>query len=341
MNATSIVIHERGGPSVLKVQDCPVPRPGPGQVLVEVEAAGVAYADVLMRRGVYPETPRLPFTPGYDVVGRVAATGPGVHEVQPGARVSALTVTGGYSTHALAPAALTVPVAEALPATVVAALTLNYVTAHQLLNRVARVGAGDVVLVLGAAGGVGTALLELAALSGVEAIGTASGRRTDAVASRGAVTIDRTKQDIAQQVLRFQPAGVAAVFDPVGGPNLNASRHLIGRRGTVVSYGVSFAVDQQRSRLSALGRHGLALARAKLTPGAHIAVYVIAGRRGHATKHPDQFRADLGALLDLLQAGRLTPEITSLPLTAAAQAHELLERGGVTGKLVLTTGCTQ
>ena len=338
MIATSIWIRKHGGPTVLELHDSPAPRPGPGQILVAVEAAGVAYADVLMRRGIYPETPRLPFTPGYDVVGRVAAVGPGVHQVQLGARVAALTVVGGYGTHALAPVALTVPVAETLPSTAVAALTLNYVTAHQLLHRVARVGSGEVVLVLGAAGGVGTALLELAALAGVRAIGTASGRRTEAVTSRGATPIDRARQDVAQEVLRIEPAGVAATFDPVGGPNLHACRRLTHRRGAVVSYGLSFAVDQERGRYSALGRHGLALARAKLSPGPRTSVYVIAGRRGHASRHPDQFRADLGVLLEMLAAGQLRPEVTSLPLSAAAQAHELLEAGKVTGKLVLTTG---
>lgn len=335
MNALSMVVGAHGAPDVVQRSTSPVAQPGPGQLLVAVEAAGVAYADVLMRRGVYPETPRLPFTPGYDVVGRVVALGPGVEGFAVGTRVAALTVTGGYSTRALASAALAVAVPEQLPAAEVTALTLNYVTAHQMLHRIARVPAGSTVLVLGAAGGVGTALLELAALAGIAVVGTASGRRTDAVTSRGATAIDRATEDVAARVRELAPSGVAAVFDPVGGDQLRRSRTMAASDGVVVSYGLSFAVDEGRGRVSALVRQGLALVRAKTTPGARTALYVIAGRRGYATRHPEHFRADLAQLVRLLQAGRLSPAVSTMPLTAAAQAHARLESGGVTGKLVL------
>lgn len=335
MTALSMVLATHGGPEVLHEVTAPVSRPGPGQLLVAVEAAGVAYADVLMRRGIYPETPRLPFTPGYDVVGHVVAAGSGVEGLPVGTRVAALTVTGGYSTCALAPAALTVPVPELLPAADISALTLNYVTAHQMLHRIARVPTGGTALVLGAAGGVGTALLELAALAGVDIIGTASGSRVDAVTSRGAKAVDRSTEDVVARVRELAPQGVHAVFDPVGGGQLRRSRAMTSAGGMVVSYGVSFAVDERRGRFSALVRQGLALARAKATPGARTALYVIAGRRGYATRHPDRFRADLGELVRLLQDGRLSPAVTTMPLTAAAEAHARLEAGDVTGKLVL------
>lgn len=335
MSTLSMVVSAHGGPEAIQGSAAPVAQPGPGQVLIAVESAGVAYADVLMRRGVYPETPRLPFTPGYDVVGRVTARGPGVEGLAVGTRVAALTVTGGYSTRALAPAALTVPVPEGLPADQITALTLNYVTAQQMLYRIARVPAGGTVLVLGAAGGVGTALLELAALAGIDVLGTASGSRTDAVTSRGATAIDRTTEDVVARVRELAPDGVAAVFDPVGGAQLRRSHAMAASDGVVVSYGVSFAVDERRGRVSALVRQGLALGRAKASPGARTALYVIAGRRGYATRHPEHFRTDLGELVRLLHDGRLAPEVTTMPLAAAAEAHTRLERGDVTGKLVL------
>ncbi|MGB9012519.1 MAG: alcohol dehydrogenase catalytic domain-containing protein [Aeromicrobium sp.] len=183
---TAVVVRSHGGPDVLGVEPSPLPIVRSGEVLVEIEAAGVAYADVLMRRGIYPESPALPFTPGYDVVGRVVA-GP----LPAGLRVAALTVTGGYATHVLVRADEAVPVPDGVEPAQAVALVLNYVTAHQMLHRVARVRAGETVLVLGAAGGVGQALLELAAVAGIRAIGTASGSRTSLLQARGALAIDR------------------------------------------------------------------------------------------------------------------------------------------------------
>lgn len=336
--AEAIVLRAHGEAGQLACEQVPMPSPGPRQVLVEVEAAGVAYADVLMRRGVYPETPRLPFTPGYDVVGRVTAVGSDVRDIAVGTRVAALTITGGYSTHALASAELSVPVPADLPGADVVALVLNYVTAYQMLRRVAKVPRGGSILVHGAAGGVGTALLELAAAHDVVAYGSASGGRTAAVRERGGIALDRATQDVTTEVLRDRPAGVTATFDPVGGPHLRSSRQATARRGTVVSYGLSFAVDEQLTRRQGLRKHVAALAAASLTPGPRVRLYVIAGRRGYATGRPEAFRRDLSTLLELLQQNEVRPQTTTLPLAEAARAHAMLEAGAVTGKLVLTTG---
>ena len=150
--AGHVVVARHGEAEVLQVRPMDVV-PGPGQLLVRVEAAGVAMADVQMRAGTYPEPPALPFTPGYDVTGRIEAVGPGVDGFAPGDRVAALTVTGGYATHALAPASHAVAVPYGLDPVAVAALVLNWVTAAQMLRRVAAVHAGETVLVHGAAGG--------------------------------------------------------------------------------------------------------------------------------------------------------------------------------------------
>lgn len=330
----AVVVHEHGGPETLQLEQIELPTPRAGQLLVQVESAGVAYADVLMRRGVYPQTPTLPFTPGYDLVGRVVAAGPGC-TTSTGTRVAALTVTGSYATHALVDQQLTVPVPDEFSAAALNALILNYVTAYQMLHRVARVPGGGAILVHGAAGGVGTALLELARAHGVRAFGSASGGRTQAVTSRDGVAIDRQEHDVPARVRQLQPGGVDATFDAIGGPHLHRSRRATSRRGTVVSFGISFAVDGDYSRLAALVRHGAALARGSLTTGPKIRLYVIAGGRGYANRHPDRFRADLTALIHLLRTGAVRPETTELALTDAPRAHRLLEAGATTGKLVL------
>lgn len=331
----AIVIRGHGGADRLRLVQVPMPLPGRGQVLIAVEASGVAYADVLMRRGIYPETPSLPFTPGYDLVGRVIAVGTDVQGLGEGDRVAALTVTGSNASHALADAALTVPVSEDLVAPEVCALVLNWVTAHQMLHRLAEVPRQGSVLVHGAAGGVGTALLELARAHDIRAYGGASGERTAAVAQRGGIPLDRRAVDVVEEVLRHEPAGVDATFDPIGGAHLLRSRAATRRDGVVLSYGVSFGVDAGHGRLGTLFRQGSTLVWARLTPGATVRLYVIAGRRGYTTRHPDHFRQDLAALIELLGDRQIRPEVTSMPLHRAADAHRALEAGKVTGKLVL------
>lgn len=329
-----VVLQRHGGPEVLELQELPTPRPGPGEALVQVEAAGVAYADVLMRKGIYPETPRLPFTPGYDVVGRVVSIGPEVEELAVGDRVAALITTGGYATHALVSPPRAVLVPDHVDAPQVCALTLNYVTAHQMLHRVAAVQPGATVVVVGAAGGVGTALLELSALGGIRVIGTASGDRTAGVRARAGIAVDRRTCDVAAEVRRLAPEGVAAVFDPVGGPSLRVSQSLLAPGGVLVSYGVSFAAEAGNGKLVMLARQALALGRAKVARS-RTELYVIAGRRGRTTRRPAEFRADLAALVVELMRGGLAPEVTTMRLDEAAEAHRALEDGTVTGKLVL------
>jgi NADPH2:quinone reductase len=169
-----VVVDHFGGPEVLRVVEDGVPRPGPGEVRVRVLAAGVSFTDAQLRAGTYLGVPRPPFTPGYELVGRVEELGPGCSRLRAGDRVAALTAYGAYAECVCVPEAEAVEVPEDLDPAQVVCLVLTYMTAYQLLHRMAVVKPGEAVLVHGAAGRVGTAVLELGALAGVGLYGTAS-----------------------------------------------------------------------------------------------------------------------------------------------------------------------
>lgn len=318
---TEIVLRGTGGPETLVVRAGVIPVPGDGQVLIRSEAAGVAFNDVTTRQGRNPGA--APRVLGFDVVGRIMATGAGVSEYAVGQRVAALVGVGGYSTHVLADPRRVVPVPEDIEAPVLDALVLNYVTAWQMLNRVAYVRPGQRILVLGAAGGVGSALCELAILQGAEVFGTSSAGRRRSVEESGVRWVS-TPSDV--------PDKVDAAFDPVGGPSLAETRRATAATGIVVSYGFSFAVDADRSKLRGLLQAASAIARAKLTVGARLRVYRV---ESAVAKDPASYREDFATLVQLLVAGKIRPTVTTMPLSAAAEAHLRLERREVTGKLVL------
>jgi len=317
------VARTPGGPEVLVLERVPRPAPGPGEVVIAVQAAGVAFGDVQARQGRLPG--RFPRTPGYDVVGHVTALGQGVEDLVVGQRVAAFTGTGGYTTAAVARAALSVPVPEDLDAARLSALVLNYATAWQMLHRAAQVPAGGSVLVLGAAGGVGSALGELALAEGVTVYGTASPPRRAALAARGVLVVAGPEE---------LPAPVDVVLDSVGGPSLARSRRATTRSGTVVAFGISHANTANLSRVRGLAAAVGALARARVTPGPRVVNFVILTS---VKRDPAAFRQDLTHLVELLQAGTIDPEVTTMPLSEVAEAHRLLEARQVVGKLVLTT----
>jgi NADPH2:quinone reductase len=237
-----IVVSAFGGPEVLKYIEENLPEPGPSEVRIKVLAAGVAYADVLMRRQLYPGTPRPPFTPGYDLVGEVDALGQNVTQFVVGQRVGALTIRGAYSQFAIVPEELLVPVPDAVDPAEAVCLILNYMTAYQMLHRIAKVASGQTILIHGAAGGVGTALLQLGVLQGITMYGTASKSKQEAIAGAGGIPIDYKAQDFSKRVRELSHDGVDAVFDPVGGINWWRSYRLLRRGGNLVCYGMSVVV---------------------------------------------------------------------------------------------------
>jgi len=324
----AVVLTARGGPEVLQVRELPMPDPGPGELRVAVRATGVGATDILMRRGTYRYAPPIPFVPGYESVGIVDAVGAGVTGFWEGDRVCALLVYGGYATHVVRGAEHWVKVPDGLDDVQVAALILNYVTAYQMIHRVARLQTGQAALVNAATGGVGQALLDLLRAHGVKVVGAASAARYDTVRSYGAEPIEGRASPLDISTRKLFPDGVDAAFDGVAGAQTSQCILAARRGGTVAWYGF-------------VGVEGtLAMARSALW---FFALAPLLGRHSHTygittlyEKDPRPFREDLPKLFELLAAKTIAPRIAeTFPLLAAREANERLEAGGVDGKLVL------
>ena len=343
MRHIRIIVTRYGGPDVLQVLEEESSEPKDGEVRVRVLAAGVSMPDIMAREGVHPETPRVPYTPGWDLVGEVDRLGDGVSGIQPGQIVAALPIHGAYAEFVCLPQRELVPVPSGLDTAEAVSLVLNYVTAYQMMHRSAKVKPGQRVLIHGASGGVGTALLQLARLAGLEMYGTCSARGATAVSDLGAVPIDYRNQDYVKEIRRLTSDGVDAVFDPIGGAHLWHSREALRPGGRVVGYGNTTSLRGEglspgrtgrRNRLHGIPIYALYIAGGWLLPGRkRVVPYSIQTLK---RLRPALFRQDLIALLDLLQRKKIKPLIAQrFPLAEARHAQELLEKGGVTGKIVL------
>ncbi|HVQ64285.1 MAG TPA: medium chain dehydrogenase/reductase family protein [Terriglobia bacterium] len=343
MKHTRIIVTQYGGPDVLQVIEEECLEPKHGEVRVRVLAAGVSLPDLLMREGVHPETPALPFTPGWDLVGVVDRLGPGVSGIEPGQIVAALPISGAYAEFVCLPQREFVPVRPGLDAAEAVALILNYITAYQMLHRSAKVKPGQRVLFHGASGGVGTALLQLGRLAELQMYGTCSSRGAPAVSDLGGIPIDYQRQDFVKEIRRLTSEGVDAVFDPIGGAHLWHSRKAVRPGGRVVGYGNTTSLRGEglgshrtgrRNRLHGIPIYALCIAGGWLLPGRkRIVPYSIQTLK---RLKPALFRQDLIALLDLLQLQKIKPLIAQrFLLVEAKRAQELLGKGGVIGKIVL------
>ncbi len=238
MKDTRVLLTALGGPEVLKVIEDEIREPGANELRIRILACGVAFADVLMRRGLYSGVPAMPYSPGYDIVGVVESCGACVTQWKTGDLVAALTMTGGYSRYILVPESEAVRVPAGLDSAETVSLILNYTTAYQLIHRIANLQRGESVLIHGAAGGVGTAALQLGSLDGLKMFGTASKPKHALVAELGGIPIDYRTEDFVQRA-----AGVNAVFDPVGGSNWRRSYRAMGKGGRFIGYGMSAAIE--------------------------------------------------------------------------------------------------
>src|SRR5262245_8168236 len=242
MRHTRIVVSQYGGPDQLRVihEECPEPKVG--EVRVRVLAAGVAMPDIMARLGVHPETPPVPYTPGWDLVGEVERIGGDVPGFHAGQIVAAMPIHGAYAEFVCLPQSELIPVPPGLDAAKAVSLILNYVTAYQMLHRSAEVTPGQRVLFHGASGGVGTALLQLGRLVQLRMYGTCSSRGAPAVSELGGIPIDYQHQDFVEEIHRLTSDGVDAIFDPIGGRHLWHSREALRPGGKVVGYGNTTAL---------------------------------------------------------------------------------------------------
>lgn len=343
MTYTRVVVTHYGGPDALQMVEEECPEPKRGEVRVRVLAAGVSLPDIMMREGIHPETPRVPFTPGWDLVGVVDHLGDDVGRIQPGEIVAALPISGAYTEFICLPERELVPVPPELNAAEAVSVILNYITAYQMLHRSARVKPGQRVLIHGAAGGVGSALLQLGRLAGLEMYGTCSAQGAAAVAELGAIPIDYQHQDFVAEIHRLTGEGVDVVFDGIGGTHIWRSRKALRRGGKVVAFGLTGKL--QGGRLAS-GRSG---GRHRFRPVAIFGLYIAGGRLLPGRKRvvpysiqwlkrikPAMFREDLAALFELLQQHKIKPLVAQcFPLAEARRAQELLGKGNVIGKIVL------
>jgi NADPH:quinone reductase-like Zn-dependent oxidoreductase len=343
MRHTRIIVTHYGGPDALQVLEEECPEPKDKEVRVRVLAAGVSMPDIMAREGIHPETPAVPYTPGWDLVGVVDRLGDGVSGIEPGQIVAALPIHGAYAEFVCLPQRELVPVPPGLDPAEAVSLVLNYITAYQMLHRSARVKLGQRALIHGATGGVGTALMQLGRLAGLELYGTCSSRGASAVTELGGIPIDYRNQDFVEEIHRLTKEGVDAVFDPIGGRHMWQSRQALRPGGRVVAYGNTTSLRGEGLGSSRSGRrnrlHGIPI----------FALYIVGGRLLPGRKRvvpysiqwlkrlrPGMFRQDLIALLNLLKQEKIKPLIARrFPLAEARQAQELLAKGGVTGKIVL------
>lgn len=325
-----VVVPKHGPPDVMQVDEDVVPQPGPDEIRVRTLAAGISGMDLMVRRHRFPGFPKVPFTPGVDVVGVVEALGKGVTDLEVGDTVAALLGDqGGYAEMLCIPAEIAVPLPVGTNATEAAATVTNYLTAYAMLHRAAEVKSGEKALVQGAAGGVGTALLELGAQAGLELYGTASPHNLQVVSDHDATPIDYHRGNVAKQVRAMADGGVDVVFDPIGGGRqLWNSYRALRKGGRLVWFGVAGS-----------SRHGVSVIPASLLTRLAIAL-IPDGRSApmppDASKPNEWYRETLATLLDYLAAGKIEPVIAErFPLLEAASAHEFMEQRRYAGKVVL------
>lgn len=328
MKYKSVVLTQRGGPEVLKVQEKVLRAPQSKEFQIKVMACGVGRTDVAMRYGYYPFAPTPPFVPGYEIVGTVSAVGSAVSGFKIGDKVAALSVYGGYAEYIFLEEEHLVRVPDSVRPEKAAAMILNYCTAYQMLHRVLDLKRGDTILITGASGGVGSALVDLGKLAGLNMYGTASAAKHEMIANQGVVPIDYKAKDWVKKLKKMEPQGLDYVIDGIGGAYINIGFLLLKKGGKLVEYGYpSFT-----GMLSGL----FTLKLYSLYPNGKKGVSY--GISQNYKKDKRSVIEDMKTLFSLLSAGKIQPLITQrFSILEAAQANQQLESGMVSGKIVLVS----
>ena len=326
-----VQVNRFGGPDGLEVADAAPPTAGRGEVRVRVLASGLEYTDVLIRRHLYPQTMRLrpPFVLGYDLIGEIDQLGDGVRAFQLGDRVADMTVVGSNAAYRTLRADRLTRVPAGLDPAEAATLILSWTTAYQLLHRAARVQQGQRVLVQGAAGAVGQALLVLSSLAGLQLWGTARAAHAALIRDLGATPIDYQREDFR----RALPDGFDVVFDGIAQDGYRRSFAALKSGGLLCAYGYSAGVQAQRRMATMLMWIARLYLWRWLPGGKRARFYSINLMRA---QHPAWFREDLERLFGLLASGAIRPRVADrVSFDRVAEAHRRIEAGGLDGKLVL------
>ncbi len=336
-------MHRPGGLARLCVEEHPDPEPGPGEVLLDVSAAGVNFADVAVRLGLYASAKRYvgwPITPGFEVSGRVAAAGPGVAARRPGEEVVAVTRFGAYASRLCVPVEQTAPLPAGFPLRAAGGFPVVFLTAWYALHRMLHAQRGETLLVHSAAGGVGCALLQLARAAGARTVGiVGSSAKVETARAQGAdVVIDASREDPWEAARRAAPRGFDGVLDANGGASLRASYDLLAPGGRLVAYGFASFLGRGRHRLQPLRLAARWLRRPRFDPlrMTNDNKSVLAFNLSYLFEQRELLAGALKELQDLAAAGRIRPPPTAeLPLEEVAEAHRRLQSGATVGKLVL------
>src|SRR5688500_10996193 len=335
-----IVITRYGAPNVLEARDAPTPEPGSGELRIAVRAAGVNFADILARLGLYPDAPKPPVVVGYEVAGHIDGMGGDVTGFTDGDRVVALTRFGGYSDTVVVPSSQVFHLPEQLSDAEAAAVPVTYLTAAIALYRMAALAPTETVLVHNAGGGVGIAATQLARLRRATVIGTASAFKHDALRQFGVEhAIDYRHADVAAEVRKLtRGRGVDVILDPIGGRSFTTSYRMLAPLGRLILFGLSAAAPSERR--SVWRAFGAWMATPRFDPmslinrnrgvfGLHV---------GHLWEERRHLATIMEMLLSELRAGRITPIVArTFPLERAADAHRFIQSRANIGKVVLTT----
>ncbi len=332
-------IPKNGEPDVLEVREAPDPAAGVGEVRIRVAAAGINFADILARMGLYPDAPQLPAVVGYEVSGTLDQVGSGVDGLEEGTRVAALTRFGGYSDTVVVPANQVIPIADGLSFEKAAALPVNYLTAWVMLVWLGNVRRGDTVLVHAVAGGVGQAALQICRHFGAEVVGTASGAKHERLRQLGVThPIDYRNQDFREEVKRVTGGrGVDIALDAVGGESFLKSYRCLAPLGRLFVFGASSMVSGTRRSIWNAFRQMMRMPKFK-------PLAMMSRNRGvfgvnllHLWQEVDKIRLMLAEIVELTDQGALDPVVDeSFSFEQAAEAHAYIQARKNFGKVLLT-----
>jgi NADPH:quinone reductase-like Zn-dependent oxidoreductase len=343
MTARKVVIHRPGGHARLTLEPLAIPVPKAGEVLVSTEAIGVNYADCVIRMGLYASAKEYvgwPITPGFEFAGTVSAVGEGVADLVPGAKVLGVTRFGGYSTHVVVPRRQLFALPSRLDVAQAAGFPTVFITAYYALFELAHPRPGATVLVHSAAGGVGSALVQLGRIAGCRVVGVVGGpHKVETARAMGAdVVIDKSREALWKAAERAAPQGYDVVFDANGVSTLRQSYAHLGATGKLVIYGFHSMLPRKGGRPNwlKLAWDWLRTPRYNPLTLTNDNTSILAFNLSYLFDQRELLAESMARLLGWVEEGRLVaPPVKRFPLDQVAQAHQALESGTTVGKLVL------